>query len=586
MPPGTSLEKTLATVEHDRTVGSAGGCDPAKQEQSSATPGQRFTDTEPVFGDEKGQIFVSLMPKTADLRDVDELIEDLRDVVSSVPGPLKVSFLRRKIGPPTLRAVSVKVRGDSIQQLAAASEEIEGILRGLPGVMDVSDDNTKGRMELRVQLNPDAIVRAGVSPADVVRVVRLYADGEVVASMQHEGEKLEVRVRAEPRALNDTRSYLDHPVGLPDGNEIALGKLLTATTQQTTSNIRHYDFRRAITVEADVDSTQTDALTANRAVQQYWTSNAARFPGVEIDLTGELDDIKESLGSIALLFLVGLGLIYLILGAQFVSYRQPFIVLAAVPMAFVGVVFGLLASGNPLSLYTLYGVVALAGVSANDAIVLISTANANLERGQSVARSIVSAARRRVVPIIITSVTTMAGLFSLAAGLAGKSLMWGPVATAIVWGLGFSTVLTLFLVPPIYVALSKPGSAEVCEIPLPPVLLDVEPSLWERLIVRLRRGSEPRDMLPVDAISNPEQRKRYQEGVAAAVAGDLEIAIRQFQRLADQEPKSLLFNLAVAQTLLRFIQKHGYDTGYMTRAQRYLSRRPSHQPGRGTLVHT
>ena len=148
--------------------------------------------------------------------------------------------------------------------------------------------------------------------------------------------------------------------------------------------------------------------------------------------------------------LMGIGLIYLILGTQFGSYLQPFLVLVTVPLAITGVVFGLLLTNNPMSLYTLYGVVALLGISVNASIVLISAANDRIKSGMSLLHATIYAARRRVIPIIITSLTTIAGLFSLAAGLAGKSLVWGPVATAIVSGLVFATTLTLFVIPLLY----------------------------------------------------------------------------------------------------------------------------------------
>ena len=467
MPPGTKVEKSLATLEQiERVVQQH--LRPGEARAVISYAGQRFTETEPAFGEEKGQVFVSLNPQEAGGRGVDEIIGDLRQGVSAIPGPIEVSYLRRKLGPPTLKPISVKVRGDDVEVLREAAREIRSLLNRLTGVLDVQDDDTKGRMELKLRLNPDAIVRAGLKPADVIRVIGLYADGEVVASMQHRGEKLEVRVKAEPRSLMDTQSFLDHPVGLPDGSEIALGKLVDHDVERTVSNIRHYDFRRAITVEADIDSTQIDTVRANQAIEDFWEAQGGKFPGVDIDLTGQMDDVQESLGSMFALLLVGLGLIYLILGAQFKSYQQPLMVLATVPMAFTGVVAGLVVSGNPLSLYTIYGIVALSGIAANDAIVLVSTANSYLDRGLSVTRSIVSAARRRVVPIIITSLTTVAGLLSLATGLAGESLMWGPVATAIVWGLGFSTVLTLFMVPSIFLAITKPRPSTMTPSPCRP----------------------------------------------------------------------------------------------------------------------
>jgi multidrug efflux pump subunit AcrB len=134
-------------------------------------------------------------------------------------------------------------------------------------------------------------------------------------------------------------------------------------------------------------------------------------------------------------------------------------ILVTVPLAFTGVVFGLLVSGSPLSLYTLYGVIALTGIAVNSAIVLIDAANRRLAAGMSVLHATVYAARRRVIPILMTSTTTIAGLLSLAVGLGGKSLLWGPVASAIVWGLTVSTLLTLFVVPLVYWTFMRRGRA-------------------------------------------------------------------------------------------------------------------------------
>lgn len=569
MPPGTPVSRTLETLEVIEARVRA-ELRPGEAEAVIRYAGQRFTETEPSFGEEQGQLFVSLAPLEPGMRGVDEIIEALRQPLAEVAGPLEHSFLRRKIGPPTLKAINVKVRGDDVAEIRAAAAAIKDFLAGQPGVIDISDDDTRGRMELRVRLDPDALVRAGLDPGEVARVVRLYGDGEVVASMQHEGERLEVRVRGEPGALTGTRSFLDHPLGLSDGSEIALGKLLLSEALQTTSNIRHYDFRRAITVEADIDTERTDAMRANAAIRAFWAEQGRRFPGVDLDLSGQNDDIVESLNAIAALFLVGVGFIYLILGTQFVSYRQPLLVLAAVPMAFIGVVLGLFASGNPLSLYTLYGVVALAGIAANDAIVLISTANRHLNQGRGVAWAILTAARRRLLPILITSLTTVAGLVSLATGLAGESLMWGPVATAIVWGLAFSTLLTLFLVPALYLLFTQAPPSPLQRLPLLPLLDADERRPWQRW--RARLNGERRAHLPASSIADADARARYRAAVLALEGGNLERAIRLLQALADEEPRRALFSLGVAQALLWQMHAQGWDVGYMERARRYLAR--------------
>jgi multidrug efflux pump subunit AcrB len=308
-------------------------------------------------------------------------------------------------------------------------------------------------------LKREALAQSGVSAAYVSRLLRLYGEGEIVASIRNAGERVNVVVRARPETLDDIDAVLAYRIPLPQGGSVALGQLVDAKMQESKGFIRHYKLRRAITIEGNLDQEAIDTVTANNQLKAAWVRMQSRYPGVDLDFSGELDDIQESLDSMTRLFAIGVGLIYLILAAQFRSYWQPLLILVTVPLAFIGVVLGLFVSGNPLSLYTLYGVIALTGIAVNSAIVLIDAANARLDAGMSATHATLYAARRRLIPIVITSTTTIAGLFSLAVGLGGKSLIWGPVASSIVWGLGFSTVLTLFVVPLLYRLFMSPGWA-------------------------------------------------------------------------------------------------------------------------------
>ncbi len=449
MPVGTPLEKTLKKVQEvERKVRAE--IRPGEVRALVSYAGQMVTETEPLIGEHHGQLLVSLNPQTPALRNVDAMIEALRAEVTNTPGPVEISFLRLAGGPPTGKPISVKVRGDDYAEIRAASDDLREILAAMPAVSDISDDAGGGRMELVLRINRDAVQRAGLDPAKLARTLRLLVDGEIAASVQHQGEEVEVRVRAKAAGRGDIESLLDHPIPLPEGGETPLRELVHSEAHTGPGNFRHYNFRRAITLEADLDKTQMDTVTANAHLLAGWSKIAARYPDIDLDFSGVLDDIQESLDAIGVLFLLGLGLMYLLLGTQFRSYWQPLMILITIPMAFTGVVMGLFITGNPLSLFTLYGVVALAGIAVNSAIVLISAANLRLEWGMSVLHATIYSARRRVIPILITSLTTVAGLFSLATGLGGHSLLWGPVATAIVWGLGFSTVLTLLVIPLLY----------------------------------------------------------------------------------------------------------------------------------------
>jgi multidrug efflux pump subunit AcrB len=449
LPAGTALDVTLASSERvEAQVRQF--LQPGEARAVTSSAGVKYTDTEPLYGDQYAQVVVSLNPRRGDMRSVDEVIDAMREAVARDNGEARVTFTRVSGGPPLTKPISVKVRGDDFAELRAATDHLRGFLQAQAAIKDIADDDSLGRQELTLRLDTEAIQRAGLNPAVVARVIRLSVDGEVVASFQDRGEKVEVRVRALPQQLDSIAGVLAQPVALPGGGHVALRELVYDESGPGKGNIRHYNFRRAITLEADLDRERIDTLTANRLLQAEWDKVRARFPGVDLDFSGELDDIQESLDAMFLLLLLGVGLIYLIVGAQFHSYFQPLMILVTVPLAFTGVVLGLLVTRNPLSLYTLYGMVALTGIAVNSAIVLIDAANERMRAGMSVLHASVYAARRRVIPILITSFTTVAGLFSLGTGLGGKSLLWGPVASAIMWGLGFATVLTLFVIPLLY----------------------------------------------------------------------------------------------------------------------------------------
>ena len=480
MPPSTPLEKTLnATLNVEKIIKKH-----LKQQDMRAVAsytGVMFTETEQLFGDQYGQILVSLQPMETGARAVNVIIDEMREEVTSVIGPSNVSFLPLAGGPPVSKPISVKIRGDDYKTIEKARDALTKILKNIKGIKDIADDAHAGRMELTLKMNHDAIRRAGVNPIDISRAIRLLVDGEVVAEMQDNGEKLQIRVRAEKLDGHDIGELLNFRMPVKQNGavtrSIPLSQLLIQQRKVSLGNIRHYNFRRAITLEANIEQRQNqedfmtcrlrpalfgderdyskcqlDTVTANKMMVDEWDKIKDQFPTINLDFTGQLDDINDSISSLTQLMLFGVGIMYLILGTQFKSYFQPMIILTTVPLAFTGVILGLLVTRNPLSLYTLYGIVALTGIAVNAAIVLISAANDRLEAKMSVVHAIIYASRRRVIPIMITTLTTIAGLFSLATGLGGHSLIWGPVATAIVWGVGFSSLLTLFAIPTLYLA--------------------------------------------------------------------------------------------------------------------------------------
>jgi multidrug efflux pump subunit AcrB len=339
--------------------------------------GIKFTNEEALFGDQYGQIQVSLNPRSSG----GEMMQ----------------------GPPVARDVSVKVRSDDYEELRAATDAVKKIVSRIEGSENVEDNDVAGRLELTLNLDERAVRQAGTDPGTVARLLRLHMDGEIVAFTRHEGEKVELRVRGPRRVVQDVNTVLDDPIVLPGGATTTFRALTDTSVGRGSGTIRRYNYRRSITVEADLDALLVNTVTANNIIRDEWAKTRSRFPMTDLDFSGAFEDIQESLDSMLILFLFGLGLIYLVLATQFRSYFQPMLIILTVPMAFTGVVFGLFITGHLLSLYTIYGIVALTGIAVNAAIVLIDATNTRITDGMRPLHAIMYAARRRVIPILMTT---------------------------------------------------------------------------------------------------------------------------------------------------------------------------------------
>jgi len=216
------------------------------------------------------------------------------------------------------------------------------------------------------------------------------------------------------------------------------------------SQIFHYDQKRTIEVTADVVEDVTNSRKVNELLKQHFADLERRYPGYAIDLGGEFEDTQESMASLVSAFGVAIVIIYVILGGLFQSFIQPVIVMFAVPFAFIGVIVGFFVMGMPMGMFSTIGIIALCGIVVNDSLVLIDFINreraAGTERDQALLRS--GAVRLR--PILLTSITTVAGLLPMSLGLFGGDRFLQPMALAIAWGLMFSTVLTLVVIPCVY----------------------------------------------------------------------------------------------------------------------------------------
>ena len=447
MTNGTPSANTLATLEEiERRVIAV--LKPGELRASAAESGAIAKEGQYLYGHQYGDLWFSLNPNS---RDSATLIPLVKPLLNNLEGAVEAwvegeGSAMGGIG----KAINLNIQGSPGTELDAAIAELKAIVAATPGVSQVRLDKVPGLSELKLHLDSAAVQRAGLAPETVARTLQLLADGESVASFVEQGEPVGVRVRAYQNQLHDITELLRYTVARADGSSVPLSQLVTAEPSIGPASINHIDFQQVQTLQAALDKTRLDTLAANGFIQQRWAQSKDRYPDIAVQFGGEMETVQEGLKQLWQLFVLGIGLIFIIVGAQFKSYGLPFLVLLKIPMAFSGVILGLLISGEPVSLYTLYGGVALAGIAVNSAILMFAAAQDRLESGMGVVHASVWAAKRRLLPIFITSLTTLVGLLPLALSEDTAATLWKPVATAIVWGVGFSTLFTLFMMPLLY----------------------------------------------------------------------------------------------------------------------------------------
>lgn len=397
-----------------------------------------------------GEVLVELVPKDRRDRSVDQIIASLREKTVAIGGVEKLTFDKLQGGPPQGQDVEVKVKGEHFDSLQKIAGLLKDELRKMDGVYDIRDDFLTGKAELQIQINEEKAHQYGLNVFQIAYTMRNALEGNITTTYRDADESIDVVVKYDQGRLQTISDLQELLIATPNGTIVPLKDVAQVQENKGYMEIRRFENERAITVYARVDKEKISAVEANQALIQAFGNVGSMFPGYRLDFRGVFDQINESFAELVKLFVVGLLIIYVILGAQFKSFLQPIIILFAVPFGVIGAMVGLLAVGSTLSMIAMFGIVALAGIVINDSIVLIDFINRYRDRGYNKWRAILKAGSIRLRPIILTSVTTIFGLIPMATGLGGKSPIWMPLASTIIFGLSAATLLTLFVMPPLY----------------------------------------------------------------------------------------------------------------------------------------
>lgn len=411
-----------------------------------------------TYGSNFGELIIELVPKQQRTRNTDQIIASLRQNTTNISGIEELNFVKLQGGPPQGQDVEVKVKGAEFSRLVEIADRLKATLGEIDGVEDVRDDFRIGKSELRIYLKPEKAALFGMSTIQVAQTVRNAIEGAKATTYREADEAIDVIVKYSEDRLQTIAELNDLLITTPVGTIIPLKDVAVIAEEKGYADIRRFEGERAITVYAAVDRTKTTPFKVTQILMSSFADIESLYPGYRLDFRGLFDEIRQSFSELWKLFIVGVLVIYVILGAQFKSFTQPIIILFAVPFGMIGAMVGLLFSNATLSMIAMFGIVALAGIVVNDSIVLIDFINKYRALGFNRWYAILKGGSIRLRPIILTSLTTIFGLIPMSLGFGGKSPIWTPMANTIIFGLAFATLMTLFVMPSLYAITTDIGN--------------------------------------------------------------------------------------------------------------------------------
>lgn len=394
-----------------------------------------------------GQIQVFLTPPADRDRTAEEIVQSLRKKGSDIQGLSHLEFSMMKAGPPMGQPIAIRVRGENLEEVRQVSQQILEGLQKIEGVKDAKLDEARGKKELLLQIDPVRTAQAGLSLKEVGLALRASFEGIVATTIKKTDEEIDIRVRFPKQAQEDRKNLEAVLIPNKQGKLIALSQIALFKEEESVSALRHHNRERTISVLANVDEDQITVVDVYDRFESKFHEILSQHPDLSLQFGGEFEETQESLQGLKQAFVLGALLIFILLAVQFNSLWQPFVVMTSIPLGLIGVLLAFWIHGEPKSFLGLMGMVGLAGVVVNNAIVLVDFINEGRRQGMKKLESIIQAGRLRFRPVLLTSITTIFGLVSLAYGFWGSDPFLRPMALAFVWGILFSTILTLVAIP-------------------------------------------------------------------------------------------------------------------------------------------
>jgi len=470
MPPGTPAHVTTRAIAQLEAA-----CEAVRDDADAAGPEGRpsvFTHIMTSVGDQPmqsrtdqmrggaggsryasnvGEILVEAVGFRQRDVSVAELTRRWRQKAGDIPGVEELSFRSSLVSIGA--AIEIELSGPDLGVLQRAAAAVKTHLASYPGVFDIADSFRGGKQELEYQILPSAET-LGLTLEDLARQLRQGFYGAEAQSIQRGRDEVKVMVRypgAERRSLGDVEQMR---IRSADGTEVPFSSVARAQLKTGFSTIRHMDGRRVVSVTADVDQAMANANEIVATLKSGALDEIlAPYHGMHYSFEGEQAEQREFMRAMAMGYAITLLVIYALLAVPLGSYMQPFIIMSAIPFGLVGAAWGHVLMGYEFTMYSVLGLVALSGVVVNASLVLVDYVNKRIAEGAGIQEAIRDAARARFRPILLTSLTTFAGLSPLMLETSMQARFMIPMAISLAFGVLFASFITLFLVPCSYLML-------------------------------------------------------------------------------------------------------------------------------------
>lgn len=400
-------------------------------------------------GGASSSLVVNLVPLGERKRSSEEVGNQLRRDLADIAGAeISVSSGGMfDMSSMTGAAISLTISGNDYTALTDTANDLVNKIAAIPDAIEVKSSASERVPEVTIRVNRENASRFGLTAATIGQAVRGELTGATATKLKVGGEEITVAVRGDTRSGESIDALKNVPIPTQTGGSVPLSLVADVRTELAPQQIARLNQSRTVTITGS--SLSGDVATLNAEVAKI--TDAYEMPdSVSFESGGEMEEMMKSFTSLAYALIVAVGLVYFVLASQFESFLMPVIIMTILPIGLLGALFGLPATGRPISVPAFIGVIVLAGTVVNSSIVLIDYIKTRRERGEDKNTAILNACPRRVRPVLMTTLTTILGLVPMAIGLGEGSEMMVPMAIVMITGMVISTIVTLFFTPVYY----------------------------------------------------------------------------------------------------------------------------------------